>query len=46
MTEVAEVLCEILDASEKGLKTLPSRNKYGSGGLKNKGILMREQLAM
>ena len=46
MRETAEVLCEILDACEKGLKSLPPRNKYGPGGLKNKGIMMREKLAM
>jgi hypothetical protein len=28
----------------KGLTTLPPRNKYGPGGIKNKGILMREHL--
>lgn len=44
--ECAEVLCEILDACEKGLKGLPPRNKYGPGGLKNKVTMMREQLAM
>jgi len=44
MQECAEVLCELLDAAEKGLTVLPPRNKYGPGGLKNKGILMREHL--
>lgn len=34
----------MLDAVEKGLKVLPPRNKYGPGGLKNRGILMREHL--
>jgi len=44
MQECAELLCDILDAAEKGLTVLPPRNKYGPGGLKNKGILMREHL--
>lgn len=44
MQECAELLCDVLDAAEKGLKVLPPRNKYGPGGLKNKGILMREHL--
>lgn len=44
MQECAEILCEILDAVEKGLVALPPRNKYGPGGIKNKGIMMREQL--
>jgi len=44
MQECAEVLCEILDAAEKGLTNLPPRNKYGPGGLKNKAIMMREHL--
>jgi len=38
------VLCEIIDAVEKGLSALPPRNKYGPGGIKNKGIMMREQM--
>jgi hypothetical protein len=45
MQECAEVLCEILDAAEKGLTVLPPRNKYGPGGLKNKIIMMKEQNA-
>jgi len=36
--EVAEVLEEILRATENGLKTLPPRRMYGpKGGLKNQG---------
>lgn len=44
MQECAEVLCEIIDAVDKGLPAVPPRNKYGPGGIKNRGIMMREQL--
>ena len=37
------MLCEIIDAVEKGLSALSPSNKYGLGGIKNKGIIMREQ---